>query len=576
MTSFSSTTVKTIAWVGAAMVVIVVFHIGGVFALRVGQFAPLTGAFIGGILAFGSAILPRGRQEKTEPWLGSEQLSWMLIGFGTIMWGIGDSFWRYYVSLGQNPFPSIADVGYTLFPLLAFSGLLLLPRPDTRTKRIILIMDCLISMGSILALAWYLLLGSLAQAPGEANLGKFLGLYYPSADTALISCVIFLLLRGQGRVYQSTARRASLLLVGLGLCFFVASDFVFNIQQNAGTYVEATWIDLGWPLGMMIIGVAAYVRRFLPATSEELIQERMEQGLEENSFNPPQFVPYGLLVLLFIALTLDVLTNDPGQQALRPVLLFATLGVVVLVVARQIFTIWENMRLTRRQAESLEELGIANQRIEEQARLIHAHNEELERGIEHLKDVQASISNGNLRVRATLTHGALLPLAGSLNLMAERLSRMGQASIYAQKLSKGLNDLGASFERYSAGAPFIIPESCRDLVEVNRLLVAMRMRGISPLRPASASASSTGQPLNSNSSPSIPAPHPVTQPMMQPVPRQPETQPLSPRGAVRSYPPTPMPFGEEPPRVNSNSKIVGLRRSASFGTSNSDEQRQGQ
>ena len=119
-------------------------------------------------------------------------------------------------------------------------------------------------MGSLFALSWYFLLGTLAQAPGEASLGKFLGLYYPAADTALISCIIFLLLHGQGRVYQSTARRVSLLLVGLGLCFFVTSDFLFNIQNNAGTYVEATWVDLGWPLGMLTIGIAAYLRRFYP------------------------------------------------------------------------------------------------------------------------------------------------------------------------------------------------------------------------------------------------------------------------------------------------------------------------
>jgi len=551
MFTLSRTLIKAIIWLGAGMVGIVVLHLGGVFALHVGQFAPVTGAFIGGILAFGSACLQRKSYEKTEAWIGFEQLSWVLIGLGVILWGIGDSFWRYYVSIGQTPFPSIADAGYTAFPLFAFVGLLLLPRPGARTKRLVLLMDSLIAMGSLLALSWYFLLGSLAQAPGEVSLGKFLGLYYPTADTALISCVIFLLLRGQGRVYQSTARRVSLLLVGLGLCFFVTSDFLFNVQNNAGTYVEATWVDLGWPLGMLTIGLAAYLRRFLPATPEHIIQERIEQGFDESSFGPSLFVPYALLVLLFLALSLDVLTNNAGQQALRPVLLFATLSVVVLVIARQVFTIWENKRLAQQQAEALEHLERANRRVEEQAHQLNDYNVELERGIEHLKDVQAHIANGHLKARANLTHGALLPLAASLNLMAERLARLGQNNAYAARLTHGLEELSRAFERHMRGEPFIIPESCADLLEINRLLVAMRMRSIvSPpsLQSAAQKTATTGQPMGGPPQSSIPSPHPVTQPMQQPSytrqtqhanNRLPDTRPLTPRNSIRTYPAAP-------------------------------------
>jgi hypothetical protein len=271
------TVVKAVGWIAAAMLVVVAFHLGGTIALRVGQFSPLTGAFIGGALTLGSVMTPIRKREQVEPWLKNEHLAWILIGCGVIMWGFGESFWRYYISIGQQPFPSTADIGYSSFPLLVFLGLLLQPSSGMGNRRLLLVLDSLIAMGSILAIAWYLLLGSLAQAPGEANLAKFLGLYYPVADMALLSCVVFLLLRGQGRTYLATARRTGLLLIGLGLCFFVFSDFLFNVQNNAGTYVEATWIDLGWPLGMMTIGVAAYLRRFLPTTPIEIIEERMDR-----------------------------------------------------------------------------------------------------------------------------------------------------------------------------------------------------------------------------------------------------------------------------------------------------------
>ncbi len=472
------TIIKVVMWIAAAMIVIVVFHLGGTIALRVGQFSPLTGAFIGGALTLGSVLYPRGRREKAEPWIKFEQIAWLLIGLGVVMWGLGESFWRYYVSMGQAPFPSAADIGYSSFPLLVFAGLLLQPSPGSGSRRLLLLMDSLISMGSMLALAWYLLLGSLAQAPGEANLAKFLGLYYPVADTALLSCVIFLLLRGQGRTYVATARRAGLLVIGLGLCFFVFSDFIFNVQNNAGTYVEATWLDLGWPLGLMTIGIAAYLRRFLPITPLEVIEERMERANERTVFGFSRFVPYILLSLLFIALTFNVLSSDSGQVAIRPVLLFATMGVVALVVARQLLTLWENAHLAARQAEALEDLARANHHIEEQARQMSTHNAELERGIVHLKAVQAQLANGNLKARAELSGGALLPLAGSLNLMAERLMRLGQSSLYTQRLMRSLGELCIALERASAGGQFVVPASCNEFLEINRLLVALRINNM--------------------------------------------------------------------------------------------------
>jgi hypothetical protein len=379
---------------------------------------------------------------------------------------------------------------------------------------------------------------------------EFLGLYYPISDMALLSCVVFLLLRGQGRVYQATARRTGLLVVGLGLCFFVTSDFIFNIQQNAGTYVEATWIDLGWPLGLMTIGVAACLRRFLPVTPAPVIEERMQYSAERDTFGPINFIPYVLLVFLFLALTANVFSTDDGQRAIRPLLVFATITVVVLVITRQMYTLWENVRLARNQAEALEDLERANQRIEEQSRQIAAHNAELEQGIVHLKDVQAQLANGNLQARATLKSGALLPLAGSLNLMADRLMRLGQMNIYTQRLVRALGDLSVAFERSAAGAPFIAPTSCAQFVEINRLLLSMRVRG----NPATISHPLTPPPPLANSlNPSLTS--------RQAMPSREGTQPLTPRPLAAPY----VPHQPEAPqtqgrRLTEPGKVLGLRR----------------
>ncbi len=297
--------------------------------------------------------------------------------------------------------------------------------------------------------------------------------------------------------------------MGLGLCFFVTSDFIFNIQNNAGTYVAGTWIDMGWPLGLMTIGIAAFLRRYIPATPAYVIEERIERNQMRNLFSPTQLIPYILLGLLLLTLALNALSTDPGQLAIRPVLLCATIGVVALVVARQIFTLWENARLAHEQAEALIDLSKANQMVAEQAQEIAEHNAQLERGIVHLKDVQAQLANGNLKARANLANGVLMPLAGSLNLMAERLTRLGQINQYTQRLMRALSEFCLALERSPAGAPLLVPSSSNEFTEINPIILSLQSKGSLTALPA-------------------------TNPLVGTYSIQPSTQPLAQRSGTRT------------------------------------------
>lgn len=506
MRSLSRTFIGGVAGFELLVAVVMLLHLGGI----TWQFAQLTGAITGGVIALLSTNIRVRESEAIEPMLGRERLAWTLVGCGLISWGIGESIWRYYILTNQNPFPSFADFGYSGLPPLILAGMLMLPSSGSGRRRLLTLLDSVISMGAMLAIGWYLLLGDLAlHSAAENPLAKFLGLYYPTTDVALLSCVVILLIRGQGRLYQVTARRVSLIVVGLGLCFFATSDFAFNLLQNAGTYVEGTWVDLGWPLGLITIGLAAYLRRFLPLASVDQFEKRLKHRTEQVTFGPEQFVPYVLLCILFVVLILNVISPDSGQRDIRTVLLLSTLGVVGLVVIRQILTQLENERLARRRADALERLEAANRRVEDQARMIAERNTALESGVTHLKDVQARLANGNLRARARLTRGELLPLAASLNLMADRLMRLEQTDIYAQRLGRALSELSTAVERYRNGAPFIMPISCNDFVEINQLLLAMGLKEKVDTRPVNLSSHAGSKPA--------PAQGPITQPQ---APRQ--------------------------------------------------------
>jgi hypothetical protein len=509
MRSLSRPFIGTIIGIELLMIPFLIFHVGGI----AWEFTQLAGAIIGGTIAVVSANIPLRNDEATEPLLRRERLAWTLVGVGLLMWGFGESFWRYYVLTNQSPFPSYADIGYSGLPLLVFAGLLVLPNSGTESRRILMLLDSLISMGALLAIGWYLLLGDLAlHSTVENPFAKFLGLYYPTTDVALLSSVAILLIRGQGRLYQANARRLSLLVVGIGLFFFATSDFIFNLQQNAGTYVEGTLVDLGWPLGLATIGLAVYLRRFLPLTSSDQIEQRLRRRAERVTFGPGQLLPYILLSILFVLLMLNIVSNDAGQRDIRPILLFATILVVGLVVVRQILTLLDNERLTRRQADALARLELANKRVEDQARMIAEHNAELEQGVNHLKDVQARLANGNLRARARLSGGELLPLAASLNLMADRLMRLEQYEGYAQRLSRALTELSIAIDRYRMGGPLILPPSAAEFAEINNLLLAMG------LKEAADAARARNTVSNSGSLAQPPAQGTLMQPQSRPNP----------------------------------------------------------
>lgn len=477
------TVIGTVIGMAVLMIFADGFHLGGESVLTLGRYAPLLGAFIGGTLTLFSVSPLARKNASSEPWRGYERLAWILIGCGCIAWGIGECFWRYYFSIGQSPFPSLADLGYASLPPLVFLGLILLPFSGAGSRRTLVILDSLISMGSLLAIAWFLLLGSLAQAPGEANFAKFLGLYYPTTDIALLSCIVFLLLREQGRVFHITASRISLLILGVGLCVYAISDFNFNVQQNLGTFVDGTWPDLGWPLGMMTVGVAAYLRQFLPAgivrsSSDEPEKKRSRQL----RFGLPQSVPYLLLALLFLVLVMNVLSADRTQQNIRPVLIVVTLIVVSLVVVRQIVTILENEHLIHEQVK-------VHEQLEQVYQDIALRQATLEAGVANLKAVQTRLANGDVRARAALVGGDLWPLANGLNIMADRMMRSEQRQRYAQKIILALGDLCQALEQREGKTPFVLPASCLDAPpELQQFLLIM---GVIPSQPRTSPSHAT-------------------------------------------------------------------------------------
>ena len=141
MRSLSRPFIGVVIGIEVLMIPFLIFHVGGI----AWEFTQLAGAIIGGIIAVVSVNVSHS-DEETEPILGRERLAWTLVGAGLLMWGFGESFWRYYILTNQSPFPSYADIGYSGLPPVVFVGMLILPTSGSGSRRVLMFLDSLISM----------------------------------------------------------------------------------------------------------------------------------------------------------------------------------------------------------------------------------------------------------------------------------------------------------------------------------------------------------------------------------------------------------------------------------------------
>src|SRR5207248_8203759 len=88
-----------------------------------------------------------------------------------------------------------------------------------------------------------------------------------------------------------------------------------------------------------------------------------------------------------------------------------------------------------------------------------------------------------------------------------------EANAYARRLTKALNDLSATLEYAAATRSRVtIPESCAELIEIHRLLVALGMKRMYPSSPGGRPATPAFATNRPSIHPVTPAPAPVSPP----------------------------------------------------------------
>lgn len=262
------------------------------------------------------------------------QFAWMFITFSFIFYTVGDVVWAILeLGIYQSPFPSIADGFYLIFyPLFAIGIYYLSSFSFTKTEKLKIFLDMGIIIISVGLIFWTFLISPILASGGD-SFANTISVIYIIGDFLLF----FVLLRGIYSKYDEGSM--PLLFLSMSLLVMIVTDIIFAVQTSQGTYVSGGFLDTGWIISFVLVGLAA----FLQATPEKLDLSRYSKLV--NSIQKHSPTPYLPLIWALIAFIILLWANN-NQFDSNYILTEFLVGIIILlVIIRQFITTRENKKL---------------------------------------------------------------------------------------------------------------------------------------------------------------------------------------------------------------------------------------
>jgi diguanylate cyclase (GGDEF)-like protein len=175
---------------------------------------------------------------------------WLLMAFGQALFVAGDLTWNYFEIIGEDPFPSVADVLYLAgYPFIALGLFLLIRRRLAGGDRGGVI-DAAILTTAVAILSWTFLIQPQLAVADIDPLSLGISLAYPLSDLLLIGVAM-------GLLTTPGARTVSFGFLGMSLLLLLVADQVYAVQNLDGSYVSGGPIDSLYLLSYLLFGASA-------------------------------------------------------------------------------------------------------------------------------------------------------------------------------------------------------------------------------------------------------------------------------------------------------------------------------
>src|SRR3954451_8153386 len=268
-----------------------------------------------------------------------ERPAWSLVAAGMLAWLVGDVWWQIAVEpLGvRAPSPNVSDVWDLLFYPCVVAALLLLTARHPGAARKTLWLDGLVAglgVAAVAALAFDMLSGTSGSAAVV-----LVDLAYPTADLVLLAMTVAML---AARGWRLTPLWFLLPLVCVSM---VVADTAFMLQETAGTYVQGSPWDLGWPAAFILVALAAW--------------QPGRQQRRPDAAQPALVLPTMVTAVSAGLLVASVTQHIPTLAAVLAVLALLGAGVRTMLAFRELRWLVESRRL----ALTDDLTGLGNRRL---------------------------------------------------------------------------------------------------------------------------------------------------------------------------------------------------------------------
>ncbi|MFI9012284.1 diguanylate cyclase domain-containing protein [Actinosynnema sp. NPDC053489] len=269
---------------------------------------------------------------------------WMVAAMGSLVVGLAVWIWGQVFLEVPLPSSTLAPIGFMLVPALTLCAVLVLAHGGSGTlpghrSKVVVVLDGLIVVGSLFVLTWVSALESMVRAWATSGPGFATVVAHPAAY--LVMLVVLLVSSWTHR----SVRQLPVLFIALAGLAQSTSGWVFAFLVSQG----ATAIPTAADIGFMVCPALFFLSSIAPGggTRERTGSTRLRAGELLHLL-----VPY----LPLLVTGLFIVVGTATGVRLKPVEVYVGLGVVLLVIVRQLLTLIDNVKLLDQLRESRERL----------------------------------------------------------------------------------------------------------------------------------------------------------------------------------------------------------------------------
>jgi len=300
-----------------------------------------------------SAVAAFGCARTAWRLTGRERLAWLAFSLAALLWLIGQAYWDVCELWRHEivPFPSLADIGYLAFPVLAVAGLLLDVRRAELRNSLLRPLCNLGLIGTALYTSLSMLLSdALATAQGsELYLVTALG--YPF----LYGAAFLFALTALG-IYAEPRKRSVALLMAFALAALGIAAAEWGVRMLGRSYMAGDYFELIWLIGFALMHWAAWERRHQPAATAA-----MPGDLDARTLWLEPMLPMLGLIAIFAAVAVDA--DGLPVSEIQEILVPGGVVFALLLAGGEWVSRMAEARLRRRAETALRALQVSEERL---------------------------------------------------------------------------------------------------------------------------------------------------------------------------------------------------------------------